>query len=295
MSLEHLRIAALKERARIELELFGPDDEPDEPVRSNPKKRVRTAPKTFPQGSRRSLRISVDTTLPIDDIQRHSQITLEPKRRSNRTDRILSSEERLQRQQARGAEGGEGEGGGDDDDTQLAPPSPDSSRALLANLDVMKVLFLGQQIPIGYSPTNSCKAAVMYAACGRGPLGNGQPVRFNKYGGAQPFRNAYILFINMFNPNGGNTNEVFGESISWYAPDSSAIDSRLVRSLSNATMRVSLAVRLQKDTEYVYLGDVKFIKVYPGSSPVRIDWKLMDFEELKNSSLFRKVQRAGKA
>lgn len=285
MSLEHLRIAALKERARIELELFGPE----EPEPERPKKRVRTTPyipKTFPQGNRRSLRIAADTSLPIDDTQRHSHITtLEPKRRSKRADRI----------QSKHVIGEEGEGGGGDEFEQLAPPSPDSSRALVANLDVMKVLFLGQQIPIGYSPTKSCKAAVMYAACGRGPLGNGQRVIFNKYGGAQPFCNAYILFINMFNPNGGNTNKISGESISWYAPDSSAIDSRLVRSLSNVTMRVSLAVRLQKDSEYVYLGDVKFIKVYPGTSPVRIDWKLMDFDELKSSNLFQKVQKAGRA
>ena len=294
MSLEHLRIAALKERARIELELFGPE----EPEPERPKKRIRTTlyiPKTFPQGNRRSLRIAADTTLPKDDTQQHSQITtLEPKRRSKRADRIFSKDDRLQRQQVIGEEG-EGEGVVGDEFEQLAPPSPDSSRALFANLDVMKVLFLGQQIPVGYSPTKSCKAAVMYAACGRGPLGNGQRVIFNKYGGAQPFRNAYILFINMFSPNGGNTNEVTGDSISWYAPDSSAIDSRLVRSLSNVSMRVSLAVRLQKDSEYVYLGDVKFIKVYPSSSPVRIDWKLMDFDELKSSKLFQKVQRAGRA
>jgi hypothetical protein len=71
-------------------------------------------------------------------------------------------------------------------------------------------------------------------------------------------------------------------------------DSRVVQELSNPSMRVSVVVRLEKDKEYVFLGDVKLVKIYPRSSPVRIDWKLMDYNELKHTTLFQKVERAGR-
>ena len=71
-------------------------------------------------------------------------------------------------------------------------------------------------------------------------------------------------------------------------------DSRVVQELTSPTMRVSIAVRLEKDKEYVYLGDVKLVKIYSGSSPVRIDWKLLDYNVLKQTTLFQKVLRAGR-
>jgi len=287
MSLEHLRILALEARMRLEEELFGPetfDDQPAEPAR----KRVRRTKEVIDVANlRRSVRVmdQVDESKSLDPRARRSAASL--KRRTvytsldDATAAAADAEPATVRRQGNGP--------------RLAVAShEDSSRVLLAQLDEMKILFLGRTIPVGYAPSGSCKAAVMHAVCGRGPLGTGKVVRFNKYAGAQPFKNAYVLFINMFSPNGGNLNKIFDECISWYAPDSAMEDSRVVQELSNPSMRVSVVVRLEKDKEYVFLGDVKLVKIYPRSSPVRIDWKLMDYNELKHTTLFQKVERAGR-
>jgi len=287
MSLEHLRKAALEARARLEEELFGSemiDDQPIEPARKKVRtKAVARETVTDVNNLRRSLRV-----MELEQVDEKKNLDPKAKRSSPLKRRIMDSSAttfttaegeatNVRRQQS-----------------SIVASHEDSSRVLLAQLDEMKILFLGRTVPVAYAPSGSCKAAVMHAVCGRGPMGTGKVVRFNKYAGAQPFKNAYVLFINMFNPDGGNLNRVFDECISWYAPDSAMEDSRVVQELSSPTMRVSIAVRLEKDKEYVYLGDVKLVKIYSGSSPVRIDWKLLDYNVLKQTTLFQKVLRAGR-
>jgi len=287
MSLEHLRKAALEARARLEEELFGSemiDDQPIEPARKKVRtKAVARETVTDVNNLRRSLRV-----MELEQVDEKKSLDPKAKRSSPLKRRIMDSS-------ATTSTTAEGEATNvRRQHSSIVASHEDSSRVLLAQLDEMKILFLGRTIPVAYAPSGSCKAAVMHAVCGRGPMGTGKVVRFNKYAGAQPFKNAYVLFINMFNPDGGNLNRVFDECISWYAPDSAMEDSRVVQELSSPTMRVSIAVRLEKDKEYVYLGDVKLVKIYSGSSPVRIDWKLLDYNVLKQTTLFQKVLRAGR-
>jgi len=125
---------------------------------------------------------------------------------------------------------------------------------------------------------------------------------FNKYSGVAEWTNCLMLWVNIAaNDSGGQGvyNNDFSEEgrlIQWYGGsrmhEDSPIVQRLIKAGGGGTSKdaVLLFVRLEGQN-YVCFGRVQHSQYDLQRDPISIQWRLQDYDRLKNTPMFKEVYK----
>jgi hypothetical protein len=193
-------------------------------------------------------------------------------------------------------------------------PSPDMSRAISANIEHFLGKYLGIQIK------EFGKAAIMSQS------NSGLLPRFNKYSGVVEWKNCIFLWVNIGKDCSKYPNQFSdeGRTISWFGGSkmyqNSNVVQRLIIAGGNHSIneehnikeegnikigenfngiikvgckrkdedRVVLFARIEGEP-YCCLGNVSHIKYNLSKHPVTFDWKLLDYENLRDKIYFQNI------
>lgn len=167
------------------------------------------------------------------------------------------------------------------DDTDQGMAQPGSSRAVSANLDALEQLGIGGEIP--GPPT---KASVMeFASRASCP-------KFSKYAGAIEWKNAIFLFVNVGGSDYKNLFMDGARRMSWFAGGRQHEETPVIKRLLSAkSPRRLLFCRLVQSgappSPYVFCGRLEYVRHYPGTLPLEVEWSLGDYDALSSSERFQ--------
>jgi hypothetical protein len=216
-----------------------------------------------------------------------------------------------------------------DDDTSegrphtLSAPPAGSVRATPARVEYMSEHYLGREIPmsLGGGSGHQAKRAVMTEASGF----PGRCPSFSRMSGVQVWTNAVFLFVNVTS----GENEFFrgGAEVTWFAQntmtmrtptllrlihhatgypppanaDASRSDSAHARAASDGEGAIrldpcSVVLICRIETEpYIWCGLLDYVRHDPSARPIKVWWRLRDFDALRTKDGFQRVLAASRS
>ncbi len=173
-------------------------------------------------------------------------------------------------------------------------PAPGSSRTLDADLGRVLGEYLGKKVPF------TGKQCVMDLLT---PEGSGY-AKFSKYAGVVEWRNAVVLWVNV---DGGDYDNLFlkgGSEMTWFAGSRVTAETPVMLRLIEAgkdvekrekgekgkgdTSEILLFCRLQGEP-YVFMGRVYHEWYETRRHPIKMIWRLRDWEAIKESSDVKEI------
>ena len=176
------------------------------------------------------------------------------------------------------------------------PATATSIRNLDADVDGLRRRFLGRVVPpLG----GQVKRAVMEAAS------PGVSPTFSRMSGIQEWRNAIMLFVNVYGDGYKNSFVGGGVEITWFAQPRQWEGTPVVQRLVNCDggevaadgggeaahfdeTPVLLFCR-EEGQGYVYCGELAYLGHDPARIPIRFVWQLTDYEQLKDAPPFQSL------
>ena len=176
------------------------------------------------------------------------------------------------------------------------PATATSIRNLDADIDGLRRRFLGRVVPpLG----GQVKRAVMEAAS------PGVSPTFSRMSGIQEWRNAIMLFVNVYGDGYKNSFVGGGVEITWFAQPRQWEGTPVVQRLVNCDggevaadgggeavhfdeTPVLLFCR-EEGQGYVYCGELAYLGHDPARIPIRFVWQLTDYEQLKDAPPFQSL------
>lgn len=175
-----------------------------------------------------------------------------------------------------------------------APPKPLNPRScknLRVDLEHLDMNFLGKIIPpLG----GQVKRAVMEEASA-----NGSP-KFSRMSGIQEWRNAVLLFVNVYGDSYKNVFLDGGRAITWFAQSRQWEGTPVIQRLINCEGGKNSDGRVVRQTPvllfcrnlacgYVYCGRLGYSGHDPDRIPIRFIWELTDYDSLEECEPFRNL------
>lgn len=176
------------------------------------------------------------------------------------------------------------------------PTTATSIRNLDADVDGLRRRFLGRVVPpLGGAAK---RAAIEAASPDASPT-------FSRMSGIQEWRNAVVLFVNVYGEGYKNSFVGGGTEITWFAQPRQWEGTPVVQRLVNCEggdvaadgdgeaahfdeTPVLLFCR-EEGRGYVYCGDLAYLGHDPTRIPIRFVWRLVDYEHLKDAPPFQSL------
>jgi len=168
------------------------------------------------------------------------------------------------------------------------PPPHDSCRVMDVDIKALREKYLGK-------PCGRLKREVMGICCGE----LSRHIRFSKYSGIAEWKNATVLFVNIYGDSYKNVFLHKGEQITWFAQARQTEETPMIAKLipteggsEGSEIPVLLFCRPEKK-DYIYCGALKYLGHDPSMAPLRFVWKLQDFKDLTKMFVSKTEEEGG--